>query len=69
MEEEYDYRHNGTQLDNHQKSAVERFRHIKRQKGLEKHHMAGRGNGQPFGNALDDAKQTRLEGFDDIHIR
>ena len=67
VEEQHEHRHDGAQLDDHEKRAVELGRHVQRDERLEQHHMARRRDRQPFGDALDDAEEDCLERFDDIH--
>ena len=67
MKEQNQHRHDGTQLNDHKEGAVELRRHVQGNECLQKHHMAGRRDGQPFGDALDDAEQYCFERFDDIH--
>ena len=59
--------HNGTELDDHEERVVERARHVELDELIEQHHVARRGYGQPFGNALDDAEQDGLQRFEQDH--
>ena len=64
VEEQDDDRHDGAKLNDDKERAVERFGHVQLHELVQQHHVAGGRDRQPFGNALDDAEQARLERFE-----
>lgn len=63
VEEQQDDGEDGAELNNDQKRAVERLRHLELDEFVQKHHVTRRGDGQPFGDALDDTEQKRFQRF------
>ena len=58
------HRHDGAQLDHHPEHGKKGVAGIEPDQLLHQDHVAGGRNGQPFGDALDDAHQ---QGFDDFY--
>ena len=73
VEEEHAHRQDRAKLDHDQEHVPEVARDVKRHELVEQQHVAGRGDGQPFGDALHEAKERRLEDFGKtdckIHVR
>ncbi len=60
VEEQHTDRQNGAQLDNHEKHVQKRVRHVELNKLINQNHVAGRRDGQPLRNALDQTKERRF---------
>ena len=64
MEEKHQNCKNSTQLDHDLKQLVKGFADIQMEHFLQQNQMSRGGHRQPFGDALDDAKQNGLQKFD-----
>ena len=64
VEEKYDHRQNRAELDHHLEHFVEGIGYVQLYKFIQKDQVARRGDGQPFRDALHDAKQDRFQNFD-----
>lgn len=69
MEEQQADGKNRTKLDDHQKHVPEFFGHVELDKLVHQDHVTGGRNGQPFGDALNQAQERGLEKFDDVQER
>ena len=69
MEEQQADGKNRTKLDDHQKHVPEFFGHVELDELVHQNHVTGGRNGQPFGDALNQAKERGLEKFDDVQER
>ena len=56
-------RHDGTNLDDHQKQLQKLIAYIELHEFVDQDHVTRRGNRKPFGDALGNAEQQRLKGF------
>ncbi len=54
----------GADLDHHEEQGEELFRYLQLDELVDEDHVAGRRDGKPFGDALDDADEEGLERFD-----
>ena len=67
VEENDDDRQNGAQLDDHIEHGLEFLGGLELDEFVQQDDVTGGGHGQPFGDALDDAEEHRLENFKDKH--
>ena len=65
MEVQDEHGHDGTQLDDHQEQLQELRRHVQLHELVHENHVARGRDGQPFGDALHDADEERLQNFDE----
>ena len=61
MEIEQDDRHDSAQLDDHEEEREELIAHVELHEFIDQDHVARRRDGEPFGDAFDDADE---EGFE-----
>ena len=61
---EHHNRQNGAQLDHHPEHLHEIIAELEVQHLFRQNHVTGAGNGQPLGNALNDAVDNGFEDFD-----
>ena len=60
MEEQQDNRQNGAKLNDNLKQLIKFIRNLQLHKFIQQNHVSRRGNGQPFRNALHNAKEYGL---------
>lgn len=65
VEIEQDDRHDSAQLDDHEEEREELIAHIELHKFVDQDHVARRRDGEPFGDAFDDADEEGFECFED----
>ena len=65
VEVQDEHGHDGAQLDDHEEQGQKLVGHLQLHELVHEDHMAGRGDGQPFGDALHDADEEGLQCFDD----
>ena len=65
MEVQDEHGHDGAQLDDHQEQLQELRRHVQLHELVHENHVARGRDGQPFGDALHDADEERLQNFDE----
>ena len=67
MEKQEQHSKNSAELDHHLEHLPEFFSHLKGNDLFGEDEMSCAGDGEPFGDPLDDAVERRLETFDDLH--
>jgi hypothetical protein len=67
IEEQHDDSEDGTKLDHDEEHVPEVLRDIESDELVQKEHMAGRGNRQPFGDAFDEAVERSFQKLDNGH--
>ena len=67
MEEQHADGEDGAQLDDDLEHVPELLGHVQLDELVHQDEMAGRGDGQPLGDALDDAQERGFQQLDDVH--
>ena len=65
VEIEQDDRHDSAQLDDHEEEREELIAHVELHEFIDQDHVARRRDGEPFGDAFDDADEESFECFED----